>query len=94
METVLFNLKNHTKVNPAFMSLLKSDAHKGARKLMEAVYSRMTDPNGNFVRDFQSEGFYARVFELCCGAYLEFNDFDIERTYERPDFLVSKKNKR
>ena len=47
METVLFNLRHNTKANPAFMSLLKSDAHKGARKLMEGVYSRMTDPNGN-----------------------------------------------
>ena len=38
METVLFNLRHNTKANPAFMSLLKSDAHKGARKLMEGVY--------------------------------------------------------
>lgn len=94
METALFNLRHNTKVNPAFMSLLKSDAHKGARKLMEGVYSRMTDPNGNFVRDFQGRGFYARVFELCCSAYLEFNDFDIDRSYERPDFLVSKEKQK
>ncbi|AQX74576.1 hypothetical protein B1772_03530 [Dehalococcoides mccartyi] len=49
----------------------------------------MGDPNGNFVHDFQGTGFYARVFELCSYAYLESNNFEIDRRHERPDFLVS-----
>jgi hypothetical protein len=89
MEGTLFCPKKRGKLNPAFTNLLQSSAHEGARKLMEDVYCRMGDPNGNFVRDFQGTGFYARVFELCSYAYLEFNNFEIDRRYERPDFLVS-----
>ncbi|MHB1592258.1 MAG: hypothetical protein ACYCTW_12115 [Sulfuricella sp.] len=56
---------------------------------MNALYARMGDPNGNFPGDFQTEGFYSRLFELVCFAYLESAGFDLNRSYESPDFLAS-----
>jgi hypothetical protein len=40
----------------------------------------MGDPNGNFVRDFQGDGFHSRVFELACFAYLEEAGLTITRS--------------
>ena len=57
---------------------------------MNALYLRMTDPNGNFLGDFQTNGFHRRLFELACFAYLESAGFDLDRSREAPDFLVSR----
>lgn len=54
---------------------------------MTALLHRMGDPNGNFVRDFQGDGFHSRVFELASFAYLEEAGLAIDRSYERPDFV-------
>jgi hypothetical protein len=50
----------------------------------------MGDPNGNFVRDFQSDGFHSRLFELSSFAYLEYAKLAIDRSFEAPDFLASR----
>lgn len=94
MKEILFNPIEKADLNQAFVNLLNSDAHEGARTLMQEAYSRMGDPNGNFVRDFQRNGFYARVFELCCGAYFACSGVDVDRTHESPDFIVSKGGQR
>jgi hypothetical protein len=56
---------------------------------MNSIIERMGDPNGNFLRDFQKDGFHSRVFELACFAYLEEAGLVINRSHEAPDFLVS-----
>ncbi len=56
---------------------------------MSELLARMGDPNGNFIRDFQSDGFHSRVFELGCFAYLTSDGFSITRFFEQPDFLAS-----
>ena len=78
-----------TQAHPAFLSMRDLPHYESARKIMNELYTRMGDPNGNFVTDFQSYGYHARVFELCCFAYLESHGFNIDRSYESPDFLVS-----
>ena len=72
----------------AFKALRASADHAGARALMNDFYFRMGDPNGNFIKDFQSEGFHSRMFEIACFAYLESQGFVVNHTLERPDFLV------
>ena len=73
-----------------FRALKMSRAHIGARALMNRVGHTMGDPDGNFIKDFQSTGFHARVFELACYAYLAEGGIAIDRSFERPDFLASK----
>ena len=50
----------------------------------------MGDPNGNFVDDYQADGFHSRLFELACFAYLEEAGMNLDRTHEAPDFLASR----
>ena len=78
------------RMHPQYRSLLQSKFHGAARTLMNEIFERMGDPNGNFVRDFQSDGFHSRAFELACFAYLENAGFTIDRSHEQPDFLISR----
>ncbi|WP_160174568.1 hypothetical protein [Archangium violaceum] len=77
------------KVHIAFDRLRKSPPHWGARRLMNDLFQRMGDPDGNFVQDFQSHGFHSRLFELACHAYFEAQGLSIDRSLQRPDFLIS-----
>ena len=78
------------RFHPQFRDLRKVSFYSGARSLMNELYSEMDDPNGNFVRDFQTHGFHARLFELSCFAYLKSAGLEIDRSFERPDFMVSR----
>jgi hypothetical protein len=78
------------RLHPNYAALRISLVHDQTRALMNALYSRMGDPNGNFRDDFQSNGFHARVFELALFAYLDGAEFEVDHTYEQPDFLASR----
>ncbi|MGB4928124.1 MAG: hypothetical protein WBP25_16740 [Giesbergeria sp.] len=78
-----------SKLHPAFRALRDSSMHVDARSLMNELYARMGDPNGNFPRDFQTDGFHSRLFELACFAYLESAGFVLDRSHESPDFLAT-----
>jgi len=82
------------KAHPDFIALRDSVHHVGARKLMNELYLRMGDPNGNFLSDFQSNSYHSRLFEIACYGYLESHGFAINRTFPSPDFLVSSGNDR
>ncbi|MCK6592641.1 MAG: hypothetical protein L6Q76_34225, partial [Polyangiaceae bacterium] len=73
----------------AFKRARDSEAHEGARQMMNELFCRMGDYDGNFVKDFQLDGFHSRLFELACYAYLESHGFEIERSQRSPDFMVS-----
>lgn len=64
-------------VHPDYQKLRDSPYHESARKLMEALFTRMGDPDGNFVQEFQ---IHSRLFELGCYAYLESAGYSIDRT--------------
>jgi len=80
---------DETKAHPDFIALRDSIHHVGARRLMNELYLRMGDPNGNFLSDFQSNSFHSRLFELACYGYLESHGLAINRTFPSPDFWVS-----
>src|SRR5258708_37494178 len=78
------------RLHPQFRALRDSVFHADARVLMSTFYKRMGDPNGNFVDDFQADGFHSRLFELACFAYLEEAGLNPDRTHDSPDFLASR----
>jgi hypothetical protein len=87
----LFNLKiRPERAHPQFTSLQNSPLHGGARDLINAAFSEMGDPNGNFVRDFQGHGFHNRLFELSCFSYLRAAGLELSSRHERPDFIGSR----
>ena len=61
-----------------------------ARAMLCEVASTMTDPDGNFVQQFQTHGFDARTFELYLHALFVEAGHTIDRTHARPDFLISR----
>ena len=61
-----------------------------ARAMLREVASTMTDPDGNFVQQFQTHGFDARTFELYLHALFAEAGHAIDRTHARPDFLISR----
>src|SRR3954462_11083195 len=60
-----------------------------ARAVIDAVYERMGDPDGNFVEQFQTTGTDARLWELYLFAAFEEQGWSIDRSQPAPDFLLS-----
>lgn len=58
-----------------------------ARAMLNEVFADFPDPDGNFVEQFQSTGFDARVWELYLFAYFSRTGFAVDRP-KRPDFLL------
>jgi len=76
------------KEHHAFHDVRLSPFHDQARALINTTFAEMGDPDGNFAVSFQSDGFYARVFELACYRYLSEQSLTVARVDGRPDFMV------
>jgi hypothetical protein len=81
------------KEHPYFSLLNGDDIFKPAKKLISLMMPHFNDIDGNFVQQFQSTGFDARVWELYLFAYLVEEEFLIRRKYDRPDYIVRKGEK-
>lgn len=81
---------DESRLHRQFRDLRDQPDYAAARALMNDLYSRMGDPNGNFIAGFQGRGFHSRLFELACFAYLESANLKIDRSFEQPDFLASR----
>ena len=57
--------------------------------MIREVFGSYTDLDGNFVEQFQTTGFDARIWELYLHAYLIDSDFSIQPSVS-PDYVVSK----
>ena len=62
------------------------DARVGARALMQQTFEQWDSPDRQFVRDFQTEGFDARVFELYLAATLDSLGWSVDAVTDSPDF--------
>lgn len=58
------------------------------RIMANEVFATFADVDGNFVEQFQTSGFDARIYELYFHAYLARNHFVIDRSFARPDFII------
>lgn len=50
----------------------------------------MADPDGNFAEQFQTHGFDSRTFEIYLQALFVEAGHVVDRSHDRPDFLISK----
>lgn len=88
----LFEIIPSTKLNPKFINLRDSRNASAGRELLAEVGRWLVDLDGNFVRDFQTSGMDARVWELFLFAVLTSLDFGFDRSDAVPDFRVQKRN--
>lgn len=78
------------KLHPYFAILKDSEAHLPAREIINLMAPHFKDIDGNFVEQFQSTGFDARIWELYLHAYLVEEELFFDREHNAPDFIVEK----
>ena len=77
-----------SKLHPLFLIIRDSRSHIPARGLMDQVFSEYVDKDGNFVRDFQTQGFSARIWELSVFAYVFEEGYTLDSTHAMPDVII------
>ena len=75
------------RFSPAFDLIRNGEGYSPARELMAALMHYYEDPDGNFVEQFQSTGFDARLWELYLFATLTELGYSFDRAHAAPDFL-------
>jgi hypothetical protein len=79
------------KLGSGFRQLVSNvNMDEPTRNMMNKVFSHFPDSDGNFVEQFQTTGFDARTFELYLYAYFYYSGYEIERNFDRPDFIVQR----
>ncbi|WP_210711714.1 hypothetical protein [Pseudomonas sp. MWU349] len=81
---------NKKKLHSQYVALKKSPAFKPARTILRSIQKTFTDPDGNFVEQFQTTGFDQKTFELFLNELFISQGFAVDRRYDRPDFLLSR----
>jgi hypothetical protein len=76
------------RLHPSFATLLESEGFSPARELFGAMMRWYEDVDGNFIEQFQTTGFDARLLELYTYALLVENSFSVSRDHAAPDFLA------
>lgn len=78
------------KIHPFFRQLTEEPSFSCAKGIIGEMMPHYTDIDGNFVEQFQSAGFDARIWELYLNSYLIEEGFEFDRSHFAPDFNVSK----
>jgi len=74
------------RLNPNFVRLREHEFFSPARGIIEEMMRWYEDADGNFVQQFQTTGFDARIWELYLFASFREMFYTIERTQPVPDF--------
>lgn len=77
------------RLHPDFIVLTESNGYSSAREIIKEVAYTFEDPDGNYIQQFQTTGFDARLWELYLYAVLHEMDFVIDHTYKAPDYICS-----
>lgn len=77
------------RLHPNFLTLADGAAFSAARAVIAEMANVFDDPDGNFVRDFQTTGFNSRLWELYLFAALVEEGFKLDRSHAQPDFIAS-----
>lgn len=67
------------RLNPDFVRLATEEGYSPARGIIEPMMRWYEDPDGNFVEQFQTTGFDARIWELYLFAALSEASYRIDR---------------
>ncbi|HGK4377532.1 TPA: glycosaminoglycan attachment protein [Klebsiella pneumoniae] len=78
------------KQHPFFIKLAEEDAFIPAKTVINELMPHFKDIDGNFIEQFQSTGFDARLWELYLNTYLHEEGFLFDRNHYAPDFVVGK----
>ncbi len=91
MENIYKKIISEDNLNKKFKLLTESSFFDPAKSIIENICILMNDQDGNFIKDFQSTGFDARLWEIYLYIFLLENKFQFIEDKNRPDFHVKKK---
>ena len=77
------------RLHPAFRMLTSEERYSPARHLIAAMMRFHEDADGNFVEQFQTTGFDARLWELYLFATFNELDYGRDSTVYAPDFVLT-----
>ncbi|MFC1453392.1 hypothetical protein ACFLSJ_08630 [Verrucomicrobiota bacterium] len=78
-----------SRLNPHFLTLAREERYSPAKEIIQEIAYALANVDGNFIEDFQSQGFNARLWELYLLAYLHEDLFTVERPKPSPDFKAT-----
>ncbi|MEE1982799.1 hypothetical protein [Shewanella xiamenensis] len=81
------------KQHPFFARLSQEESFTPAKKVINELMPHFVDIDGNFIEQFQSTGFDARLWELYLNTYLNEEQLFFDREHHAPDFVVKKYGK-
>ncbi|GMV32002.1 MAG: hypothetical protein AMXMBFR59_41270 [Rhodanobacteraceae bacterium] len=84
--------RSDSELHPQFLNLRDSPGYAPARDILRSLQDEVEDPDGNFVEQFQTTGFDARTFELFLNALFLAEGYTVDRSHQRPDFILTKDN--
>ena len=76
------------QLHPNFLTLADGQPFLAAHEVISEMANVFEDPDGNFVREFQSNGFNSRLWELYLFAALVEEQFKLDRSHAQPDFIA------
>jgi hypothetical protein len=88
--TSLFDVPDATAVNPKFDLLRSTWSHYPALLTIGETYLALDRPDANFVQDFQTEGFDARLWELYLFAAFREQAIRVSQRHPSPDFHLER----
>jgi hypothetical protein len=74
----------------SFKILISESRFEAAREKLREVWAAFPNPDDHFVREFQTAGFDARVWELVLFAGGYFGPFTVSKPHESPDFYFER----
>ena len=87
----IYNLVVKPEKVHSYFTILTEDPRFEAAKnfICEAIYCHI-DVDGNYIQQFQSDGFDARLWELYLYIYFYNAGFKLQRKFPSPDFCISR----
>ncbi|WP_319402329.1 hypothetical protein [uncultured Anaeromusa sp.] len=83
---------DESRFHPYFDIVNTKPSHSAAKALISEIAPHFYDIDGNFVEQFQTQGFDSRLWELFLFCYFNEEWLQINRTHSAPDFMLSNKD--
>lgn len=89
-ETMDFFIEcNKSNINSDFLLIKDSPNYSAAKNIIEPLMRWYADIDGNFVEQFQTTGFYQRIWEILLYCIFTENDCVFDTSFNAPDFNLS-----
>lgn len=90
MNDIFTHIVPEEKLSNLFICLDKSKILNPAKEIIKSIAEEIQDKDGNFVEQFQTTGFDARLWEMFLFKFFQENNFEFVNEKNRPDFHLRK----